>query len=95
MILRSIEVVKCAKALILIQQSGGDNCRQDGSPAYLRVYFFRCVSFMPNVSVCLCMQICDFVLVCVCVIVFGSVCVIIRNKLCLRPLRIIALKINL
>ena len=50
---------------------------------------------MPNVSVCLCMQICGFVLVCVCVIVFGSVCVIIRNKLCLRPLRIIALKINL
>ena len=61
----------------------------------LRVYFYRCVSFMPNVSVCLCMQICGFVLVCVCVIVFGSVCVIIRNKLCLRPLRIIALKINL
>ena len=54
--------------------SDGDNCRQDGSPAYLRVYFYRCVSFMSNVSVCLCMQICGFVLVCVCVIVFVSVC---------------------
>ena len=75
--------------------SDGDNCRQDGSPEYLRVYLFRCVSFMPNVSVCLCMQMCDFVFACVCVIVFGSVCVIKRNKLCLRPLRIIALKINL
>ena len=66
--------------------SDGDNCRQDKSPAYLRVYFYRCVSFMPNVSVCLCMQICGFVFVCVCVIVFGSVCVIISiPDICHEP----------
>ena len=64
-------------------------------PRHIYVFIFIGVGLSPNVSVCLCKQICGFVLVCVCVIVFGSVCVIIRNKLCLRPLRIIALKINL